>query len=132
MADQVNPVGGLAPGLPLTVLAAVKPQPVPEKPRAVKHQEVQPQRLEGEAAERAGISAEQAAKAFEAFLQQSQSDLSFLVDESTGRTYFKIVDSKTKQVIRQVPSEEILAMARKLRELGDPKAASGVLVDREG
>lgn len=132
MADQVNPVGGLGPGLPLTVLAAAKPQLVPEKPRPARPADSQPPRLEEEDAETSGPALESATKAFEAFLQRSQSDLSFRVDESTGRTYFKIVDSKTQEVIRQVPSEEILAMARKLRELGDPKAASGVLVDREG
>lgn len=132
MADQVNSIGGLAPGLPLTILAAVKPQPVPEKSRSARPVEPQSKRLEGEGAPPAGPALESAAKAFQAFLQQAQSDLSFQVDESTGRTYFKLVDSKTKEVIRQVPSEEILAMARKLRDLGDPRGASGVLVDEEG
>lgn len=132
MADQVNPIGGLAPGLPLTILAAAKPQPVPEKPRPARPAEARPARPEEEGAAPAGPALESAAQAFAAFLQQSRSDLSFQVDESTGRTYFKVVDSKTQEVIRQVPSEEILAMARKLRELGDPKGASGVLMDEEG
>ena len=132
MADQVNPVGGLAPGLSLPILAAIKPQPPPDKPRPARPVGDPSQRSEGEPAEASGPALDSAVKAFQAFLQQNQSDLSFQVDESTGRTYFKLVDSKTKEVIRQVPSEEILAMARKLRDLGDPRGASGVLVDEEG
>lgn len=132
MADQVNPIGGVAPGISLTILAAAKPQAVPERPRPTRPVDDRPQRPEEEAAGASGPDLDSAAKAFRAFLQQSQSDLQFEVDQSSGRTYFKLVDAKTKEVIRQVPSEEILAMARKLRELGTPKGASGVLVDKEG
>lgn len=133
MADQVTPAGGLAPGLPLTILVATaKPQQVPERPRPSRPVEPQPVLREEGDGEASGPALESAVKAFEAFLQQSRSDLQFQVDESTGRTYFKVVDSKTQEVIRQVPSEEILAMARKLRELVDPRDASGVLMDREG
>jgi flagellar protein FlaG len=73
-----------------------------------------------------------AAKAFQAFFDQSNAALSFQVDETSGRLYFKVVDANTQEVIRQVPSEEVLAMARKLRELTDLKDASGALVDKEG
>jgi flagellar protein FlaG len=36
------------------------------------------------------------------------------VDKDTGKTVIKIVDSQTNQVIRQIPSEELLAIARNL------------------
>ncbi|MDP1830862.1 MAG: flagellar protein FlaG [Geothrix sp.] len=132
MVDQVNPTGSLAPGLPLTLPMAAKPPSVQGKPRATKPADSP---LEGLEDGRTGASAEaldSAIREFKGYLQQAQSDLVFQVDESSGRTYFKIVDAATKEVIRQVPSEEILAMARKLREMATPKAAAGVLVDREG
>jgi flagellar protein FlaG len=73
-----------------------------------------------------------AAEAFGAYLQQHQQELVFQVDQATGETVFRIVNAKTKEVIRQVPSEDILVMARKLRELDHSKGASGVLVDKVG
>jgi uncharacterized FlaG/YvyC family protein len=53
-------------------------------------------------------------------------------DHDSGQSYVKIVDAKTKQLILQIPSAEVLAMARKLQEMANPQSASGVLVDQEG
>lgn len=132
MVDQVNPMGSLAPGLPLTLLVAAKPQPVPEKPRPAKPVDPRPEGLESRDLDPSPEAVDGAAKAFQAFFDQSNAALSFQVDESSGRFYFKVVDANTQEVIRQVPSEEVLAMARKLRELTDLKGVSGALVDKEG
>lgn len=40
------------------------------------------------------------------------SNLQFTVDEETGIDVVKVVDSESKEVIRQYPSEEIIAIAR--------------------
>jgi flagellar protein FlaG len=48
------------------------------------------------------------------FVQNFQRSLQFSVDEQSGRTVIKVVDSTTEQVIRQIPAEEILRMARHL------------------
>lgn len=45
-------------------------------------------------------------------------NLQFSIDEDTGRTVVKVVDVKTKEVIRQIPSEELLAMSRSLESNG--------------
>ena len=58
--------------------------------------------------------------------------VSLEVDHDSGQSYVKIVDAKTKQMILQIPSAEVLAMARKLQEMANPQAASGVLVDQQG
>lgn len=130
MADQVNPLGGLAPGLPPALLAAVKAQSAQERPRATKPDEAQPdQGLDGGRTDPSAESIDLAAKAYQSFIQQHSSNLSFLVDQSLGRFYFKLVDANTHEVIRQVPSDEVLAMARKLRGLTGSK---GVLMDTEG
>jgi flagellar protein FlaG len=50
-----------------------------------------------------------------------QRNLSFRVDEGSGRTVITVLDSATKEVIRQIPSEEVLALSRAL------EAASGLL-----
>jgi flagellar protein FlaG len=132
MAEQVNPVGGLAPGLPIAFVAATKPQPPPDKPRAAKPAEPQPKRQGDPSVDPSAEAVDAAASAFHDFFKETSANLVFQVDKSTGQFVFKVVDATTQEVIRQVPSEEVLAMARKLRELSNPKDASGVLVDQEG
>ncbi len=51
------------------------------------------------------------------FVQTLSSDLKFTVDEETGIPVVKVVDTKTKDVIRQIPSEETLAIAQALDRL---------------
>lgn len=50
-------------------------------------------------------------------VQVLRSNLQFTVDETTGIDVVKFIDVKTKEVIRQIPSEEMLALARRLDEL---------------
>lgn len=45
-------------------------------------------------------------------MKQANSSLEFSVDKETNRTIIKVVESKTGEVIRQFPSEEILAISR--------------------
>jgi flagellar protein FlaG len=44
--------------------------------------------------------------------------LQFQVDEISGRTVITVINSTTNQVVRQIPSEELLAVARNLEQLG--------------
>ncbi len=44
-------------------------------------------------------------------------NLQFSIDEESGKTVVKIVDSSTKEVVRQMPSEELLAIAHALDRL---------------
>lgn len=128
MADQVNLTVSLAPGLPLTGPPA-KLNQAPSAP-------ITPAPAAGEPSVPAKVptpaEVNSAARVFSDFLQQTQPDLVFQVDRATNEPYFKVVDAKTRKVIRQVPSEEVLAMAHKLRELAHAMDASGVLVDQQG
>jgi len=49
------------------------------------------------------------------FVQNYQRDLVFSVDKDSGRIVIKVLDSKTKELIRQIPSEVALRLARDLR-----------------
>lgn len=55
-----------------------------------------------------------AIEAANAALRQVTSDLEFARDEVTGQTVVRVIDSTSRQVIRQFPSEEMLAIARAL------------------
>ena len=48
------------------------------------------------------------------FVQNFQRDLTFSVDDATGRTVIKVIDSATEEVIRTIPSEETLRIAESL------------------
>lgn len=47
----------------------------------------------------------------------SNSGLEFAVDKDTGIQVVKVVDVKTRDVIRQIPTEEVLAIAKTLDKL---------------
>lgn len=49
--------------------------------------------------------------------QTVQRNLSFSVDEPSGRTVIRVVDSATGDTIRQIPSEEALALSAHLKSV---------------
>lgn len=51
------------------------------------------------------------------FLKPIASNIEFSVDQDSGRTLVKVVDTETNTVIRQTPSKEVLAIARELDKL---------------
>ena len=135
MADQVNPLGTLAPGLPpASPVAAATVTRVPSGPDPTTPRPVTPAPGQGvpTAPPSSPAALQGAAQDVQKYLPKASSELQFDVDKSTGRFLFKVINPVTKEVIYQVPSEEVLAMARKLRELDQPKGAAGVLVDKEG
>lgn len=60
---------------------------------------------------------EQAVEAVKKFVTPISSNLDFSIDEETGIRVVKVIDSSTQEVIRQIPSEEILQIARALDRL---------------
>jgi flagellar protein FlaG len=44
-------------------------------------------------------------------------NLLFSVEEDTGKTIIKVVDASTEEVIRQIPSEEFIAISKALDKL---------------
>ncbi|MFK7912677.1 MAG: flagellar protein FlaG [Pseudomonadales bacterium] len=50
------------------------------------------------------------------YVQSLQRDLRFTVDAELGRPVVSVVDSNTEQVIRKIPSDVVLRLARNLKE----------------
>ncbi|MEW5515492.1 flagellar protein FlaG [Pseudomonas asiatica] len=57
------------------------------------------------------------------FVQSSQRQLDFSIDDSTGRVVVKVIATQSGEVIRQLPSETALKLAQSLSE------ASSLLFD---
>jgi flagellar protein FlaG len=51
------------------------------------------------------------------FVQNVQRDLSFNLDEASGRAIIRVVDRDSGDLIRQIPTEEVLAIAALLRDI---------------
>lgn len=51
------------------------------------------------------------------YLQENNKNVQFDIDGSTGKTVIRVVDSTTQEVIRQMPSEETLAIARAISRM---------------
>jgi len=57
---------------------------------------------------------EQAVKNVNDFVKPINNTLSFNLDQDTGQTVIKVVDLSTREVIKQIPTEEMLAIAKAL------------------
>lgn len=55
---------------------------------------------------------EAAVKQMNEYIQSTQRDLSFSYDKLSGETVVKVLDRGTQQVIRQIPDETFLKLAR--------------------
>ncbi|MCH7696848.1 MAG: flagellar protein FlaG [Proteobacteria bacterium] len=48
------------------------------------------------------------------FIQDVRRELRFSVDRDSGQTIIKVIDSKSQQVVRQIPPDDIVGMAEQL------------------
>ena len=48
------------------------------------------------------------------FVQNIRRNLEFSIDDESGRIVIKVIDSESKEVIRQIPPEEAVQLARAL------------------
>lgn len=59
----------------------------------------------------------EAVRLVEKFVSLTNSEIKFSVDEDTGMSIVRVIDKATDQIIRQIPSEEVVAIARTLDKL---------------
>lgn len=58
-------------------------------------------------------------------LQEKSHNLSFSVDQDSGQNIVKVLDSENGELIRQIPSEELLVLRKKMDDL------NGIIFDKE-
>jgi flagellar protein FlaG len=63
------------------------------------------------------LSLEQAVDRLKQFVSPTDADINFAIDGTSGVAVVKIVDRSTKDVIRQIPSEEAISLAMALDKL---------------
>lgn len=52
------------------------------------------------------------------YMQTIDRDLSFSIDEESGVTVVKVIDPTTNEVVRQIPSEDVMKVLRSLQSGG--------------
>lgn len=66
----------------------------------------------------------------EDFLQVQNRNLAFSVDEQTKRAVVTVKDAHSGDIIRQIPSEEVLRLAERIKDLQqDVDSSVGILFD---
>lgn len=61
-----------------------------------------------------------------------QRSLSFSIDDASGRSVIKVIDYETDELIKQIPSEELLKVAQDIKRLQDEMGQSiGLLIDNK-
>jgi flagellar protein FlaG len=79
-----------------------------------------------------GLELDDAVKKVESFLNSQNRDLSFTFDNETKRTIVTVKESSSGEVIRQIPSEEVLKLASRIQELQEDVVNSvGVFINSE-
>ncbi len=68
---------------------------------------------------------ERLAESISRFVKSMNRDLTFSVHEASGQTVVTVLDGETKEVIRQIPSEEFLRMSEAIAN------GASVLIDTE-
>ncbi len=109
-----------------TILSAVKPRTADAgttsanagAPAAVQALPAQPradaQAVQSQTAPQEQESLEQTLQGAQEAAEAAGANLQFTIDKDSGKTIVKVVDSQTSEVIRQIPSEELLALARSM------------------
>lgn len=103
----------------LTPQAATPAQAAPVRTGTAPAAPAQPPRPEGDglAAQTAGKDLHAAVKKIEQLVQPAARDLRFSIDEDTGITVVKLIDTETQTVLRQIPTQEAMEISKALDKL---------------
>lgn len=96
VSRQSTPENASPPDAQLAKTAAVAPQAQTSDPQPSRQQ------------------LDEAVQAISDFVSSVNNSLQFSVDDTTGKTIVKVIDSNTQEVVKQIPSEEMLVIAKAL------------------
>ncbi len=118
--NQTTTIGTL-PSPATAAVASPRLEPTQEKPAAA------PAAATGKAANATPVNPQDLKNSVEAINRylKVNSEVQFSIDETSGKSVIKVVDTESKKVLRQFPSEQALEFGKNL------KALKGLLVDNK-
>lgn len=105
--------------MPATAKGAVKKNVVIAPNKAVKRQVVSDNEQTLPHAKDSSLPPDKlknAANDMNKYIQNMQRDLHFSVDEDSGETVIRVVDSETQRLVRMIPSEEFLHASQEFNQ----------------
>lgn len=104
---------------PVAVVPTVvaRPQQADEDKRLARPVEQPREPARDEQKKKSDDEVKEAAARINEFVESMTTDIQFSVDKETNRTVVKVLSRKNGEVIRQIPSEEVLKIAKVLDEL---------------
>lgn len=93
------------------------PRVTPKKPEEVVPAETRANTANSQRSNNDQTAVEEAVQQIADFVNKTRPELSFSVDEASGVRVVRIIDTTTKEVIRQYPSEEAIQLAQALDKL---------------
>ena len=115
-----------------------QPLPVVDTPRQSDQQndvintQVRQQNADNQSSERQDRDIELAVQEVQSFLQVQNRNLDFSFDENSNRSVVTVKDSSSGDVIRQIPSDEVLRLDERIQDLQQDIGSSvGVFVNRQ-
>jgi flagellar protein FlaG len=115
--NTINPSGSSPASASYPVLATqakVAPTPAPAPMRSAPTKAEQPVTAPSAPAAPSAAELKQAVSELQQKTRVTSPDLQFSIDEDTGQTVIKITDATTKEVIRQIPPEEVIRLNKEL------------------
>ncbi|NOZ74581.1 MAG: flagellar protein FlaG [FCB group bacterium] len=80
----------------------------------------------GQSEERPKVDVKKIVKAYNSFVKNIGTKLSFVQDDASGRVVILVKDQDSGKVIRQIPSKEMLELLAKMKNL------EGMIFNKEG
>jgi len=87
--------------------AATRLESVAKEAKAVEEAAAKPE---------SGEAIEEVVSGLNEMVQNLHRNLQFSVDDGSGDTVIKVVDSETREVVRQIPSEEIVRLRERMKD----------------
>ncbi len=60
---------------------------------------------------------QQAVRDIRKIVESTASELNISIDQESGKTVVRVIDSATRKLIRQIPSEEVMSVSRAINRL---------------
>lgn len=138
MATDINNVGASLSSVVTDVKSGQKAAQVASSSSVDKKTNVSPSTDENASSETTQSKLEDVKNQVQSLQEMSQVkgwSVNFSVDSESDETVIKVVDADTQKVIRQIPSEEMLTISQKIKEMQDSGESgnelSGLLLDRK-
>ncbi len=98
--------------------SAVAPRESGVMPELIRQQELKriEEQQSGQAVEAKQQSVAEAVTKLNDYVQSVQRDLQFKLDDDSGKTIITVVDSRTSEVVRQIPDDVALKLAQDLQQ----------------